>query len=544
MALRSDLTSSPSNDRTTVRVRDVLAMTTVQRGEPRVLTDSIGLETPVRWVHVASDANVAHLLSGGELLLTTAAGWPETVRDVLTEVNRLLDADISGLIIELGKRFDQLPVELVQLCTQRGVSLVALERETSFVGITEQVHRAILNEQSEALAARDNVQAMLTTLGLNRAPVDFVVEQLGAELRTAVVLENTLGEVISWSGSHPGDDPSTLLAHWPRTSVALDEGWDAVPVAARDVRWGQLIALPGPPHPAGRQTVLELGAVALALGRLADPFERADRWMSTNAKRLLEDLLEGRYRSESAIAAQLKAAGMPLDTNHVRAFALRTERDPVEVLAALHESLRGVAKVIVAPAAEIGAPTMGLLAVPQSARHAHQFDQLQRALGRSFDSSLEKSGRSPRVLLTLGSEASTVSELVTSIETALTLHDAAPTFSGAHVTLSVVETQPLAMLVSELKHDERLTRFAQRVLSPLQSYDTEHNADLVRVLSAYLRHPTNRSQAAQAANLSRSVFYQRLELIERVLDVELTDGTTLATLTLALHAAPHLVTKT
>jgi purine catabolism regulator len=144
------------------------------------------------------------------------------------------------------------------------------------------------------------------------------------------------------------------------------------------------------------------------------------------------------------------------------------------------------------------------------------------------------------VFVTIGPDASTISELVTSIESALTLQDSAALYSGSIVSLSVVETQPLAMLVSELKHDERLNRFAQRVLAPLLDYDERNDGDLVRVLSAYLRHPTNRSQAASAANLSRSVFYQRLDMIESVLAADLTDGTTLATLTLALQVAPHL----
>ena len=59
---------------------------------------------------------------------------------------------------------------------------------------------------------------------------------------------------------------------------------------------------------------------------------------------------------------------------------------------------------------------------------------------------------------------------------------------------------------------------------------------LLRVLRAYLEHPTNRSLAAQRARLSRSVFYQRLALIEELLGVDLTNGTVIATLTVALLA--------
>jgi purine catabolism regulator len=56
------------------------------------------------------------------------------------------------------------------------------------------------------------------------------------------------------------------------------------------------------------------------------------------------------------------------------------------------------------------------------------------------------------------------------------------------------------------------------------------------VLAAMLAHPTNRTAAAAASHLSRSVFYQRLALIADLLDADLDDGETLASLHIALLA--------
>ena len=52
-------------------VADVLAIPVVQRGTPAVVAGSAGLHRRVRWVHAAEVAEIAHLLSGGELVLTT-----------------------------------------------------------------------------------------------------------------------------------------------------------------------------------------------------------------------------------------------------------------------------------------------------------------------------------------------------------------------------------------------------------------------------------------------------------------------------------------
>lgn len=69
-------------------------------------------------------------------------------------------------------------------------------------------------------------------------------------------------------------------------------------------------------------------------------------------------------------------------------------------------------------------------------------------------------------------------------------------------------------------------------------HDARTGGGLVRVIGAVLAHPGNRSAAAAASHLSRSVFYQRLALISDLLDADLGDGETLAALHLAVLASP------
>jgi purine catabolism regulator len=108
------------------------------------------------------------------------------------------------------------------------------------------------------------------------------------------------------------------------------------------------------------------------------------------------------------------------------------------------------------------------------------------------------------------------------------------------VTVQQAERQPLAYLVRGLSAAPEVQEFAADALAPLLEHDAAtgpgHSGDLLRVLRAYLEHPTNRSLAAQRARLSRSVFYQRIALIEELLGVDLADGSVIATLTVALLA--------
>ena len=58
-------------------VADVLELPTLRHGRPRVVAGAGGLGRRVRWTHVAEVPDIAHLLSGGELLLSTGVALPD-----------------------------------------------------------------------------------------------------------------------------------------------------------------------------------------------------------------------------------------------------------------------------------------------------------------------------------------------------------------------------------------------------------------------------------------------------------------------------------
>lgn len=83
-------------------IADVLALETVRRGNPRVVAGADRLDTRVRWVHVGEIADIAHLLRGGELVLTTGVALPEDPEKLADYIGDLAQVGASGLIVELG----------------------------------------------------------------------------------------------------------------------------------------------------------------------------------------------------------------------------------------------------------------------------------------------------------------------------------------------------------------------------------------------------------------------------------------------------------
>lgn len=553
-------------------VGEVLALPEMTAGRPEVIVGGEGLERPVRWAHVVAGVEAAALLDGGELILTTGAGWPQEAEALSTVSDQLVSAKPAAVVLEAIANFDSAPPPLIAACERHGVPLVVLHGEVRFVQITQAVHQRILAAQTEALQAREEVHAMLTELGLNRSPVDYVVERLAATLRAPVVLEDAGRRVVAWSGGGAEHtvEPTGLLTPWARArgeEFTLPEGWLRVPVEARGRRWGQLTALPGGPHPAGRRTVLELGAFALALGRLADTDD--DQWLRLSSKRLFDTLLGGRYRRDTELVTQLAASGLPVEGRELMGATLRgtgdfgahlsLERAILET--ALRRSVAPEGRVIIAPdesdstaaatgltdssttattrQAPVGLVLLALFSFPAGdariASGSGATPPLAARLARELEMLLPSTTpASWRAHLSLGVPGHQMRALVTSLERVRAAGQLPTTSGTGRVLAQQAERQPLAYMVRGFSANPEVQAFAAEVLGPLIAHDRGPGGDLLQVLAAYTAHPTNRSLAAKQARLSRSVFYQRLALIEDLLGVDLADGATIATLAVAL----------
>jgi len=520
-------------------VREILALDAVAAGVPEVLVGDTALDARVRWVHVSDSAGVARLLDGGELLLSTGSGWPTEPEELRAFIAGLVEVGVSGLVLELGAHYRYVPAVVHRAAAEHGLALAALHREVKFVGLTQAVHRRIISEQTAALHARDEVRERFTALALRGAPADYIVQQLAQTLDAPVLLENLAHEVVA--ADLPPESEEEVLAGWQLRSRDAhrraatgtvgggSDDWLIVPVEARGIRWGHLIALPGPTHPAGRTSVLEQGAIALALGRLADGDE--DAWGRIGRQRLVEHLLGGRFAGPGGAVARLEASGLPVHGADLYGVVV-TGRGADGDADAAARGLGGRAldgRPVAAGAA--ASARVLLLSLPAGTR----FDddaarRFATQLAMRSDGLADASG----VALSIGARAGDLDDLLVSAQEALDLARTPVPRGARGPVVRRSQDRPLVRLVTALRDDHRLQELGERMLAPLIEYDLARGGDLLDVLAAMLAHPGNRTAAAQASHLSRSVFYQRLALIGDLLDADLDDGETLTALHLAL----------
>jgi purine catabolism regulator len=536
---RTDRPTFREGHETLPTVRDVLALDAVAQGAPEVLVDGDALDARVRWLHVSDSAGVARLLDGGELLLSTGSSWPEDPEALRAFIGGLADAGLSGVVLELGTALRTVPSVVAEEARERRLALIALHREVKFVTLTEAVHSRIISAQTDALRARDEVRERFTALALRGSPADYIVNQLAQTLGAPVILENRAHEVVA--SEVPLALEEELFTDWELRSRSAHrraeqrrerrvlpgpEDWIIVPVEARGIRWGHLVLLPGPEHPAGRTAVLEQAAIALAVGRLADG--DADEWGRISRRRLVDGLLSGRFAGAGGAAARLEAAGLPLRDAALYGIVASGVAVTAEQVDAAARALRGRAIAGSAPDGIAPPATAILLSLPADTAFD---DETARGFARAL---LDPQADPDRVVVAIGQAAAGVDGALASLHEAVDLARGRRRRAGRGPHVRRSEDRPLVQLVTALRGDYRVLEHGERMLAPLIEYDLGRGGDLLDVLEAMLAHPGNRTAAASASHLSRSVFYQRIALIEELLGVDLDDGETQTALHIAL----------
>ncbi|MEO8328662.1 MAG: PucR family transcriptional regulator ligand-binding domain-containing protein, partial [Candidatus Nanopelagicales bacterium] len=201
-------------------VAEVLELPAVRQGRPRVAAGAGALGRTVRWTHVAELPDIAHLLSGGELLLSTGVALPDHDRALAQFVAELAEVDVAGIVIELGRRFTHaLPEPLVRAAEQHNVCLIELRRETPFVRITESVHALIVDAQLAELRISEQVHQTFTELSIEGAEPGEVIRQTARMAGAAVVLENLSHQVLAFDAA--GSEAADLLDRWEARSRSV-----------------------------------------------------------------------------------------------------------------------------------------------------------------------------------------------------------------------------------------------------------------------------------------------------------------------------------
>jgi len=511
-------------------VAEVLELPAVRRGDPVVRAGEEHLDRRVRWVHVSELSGIAHLLEGGELILSTGIALPQTPEALGAYMDELAGVGVAAVVIELGRRYrDALPPELVAAAERAKLPLIELRRETPFVGVTQAVHTSILDARMQELIASDEAHRAFTELSVAGHGPQQVVDLVATMSGRPVVYENLAHQVLAY---HCAD--ATLVGWEARSKAAAElppEGWLAVGVGAPGGSdFGRLVMLCEGEPTSRERMLLERGASALVINRLTvrdlDSLER-------QTHRTLLTALAMSTNDADDTAARARALGVPLERRRLTGVVVRAAAEQ----RALPALLRDVATAAVTALKGLKVPAL-----------VGPLDDQRVALLLSHDRSADVDA----ALTTLAARLHAIAErrpdvsvvvaagsTVTAVERAHhTLREAmqvADTAVGLPPTRTFFRPADLRLrgLVYALRDEAVVSDYVERELGQLLAYDAAHGTRLTEFLTAFCRAGGNKTAAAEQLFISRAALYDRIAKVQRVLGVDLADPEVV----LALHFA-------
>jgi purine catabolism regulator len=518
-------------------VAEILTLDSVRPGWPRAVAGLDALSNPVRWVHVSDLPDIARLLRGGELILTTGLGFPERTRELVAYVRGLVDAGVSGLLVELGRRYaTNLPAEMLHEATVQRLPVVVVEREIQFVRVTEEVHGRIIESQISDLRAAEEFHQIFTSLAVEGAPPGSVLGEVARITGRPAIFEDLSHQVLAVAPAH--ERTSALLSSWEvrsRRAVARDrstfdpvEGLLVTRVGARGREWGRLVVVCEEAPPDRWLQVVEAAATTLALGRLIEHDE--DNLKRLAHRHVLAAILARSY-SDEEVLSRAAALRVPLTKRQLVGITMlavgqdRADGTPGMVQRLSEQVVRATdearipALVGVLDEAAVGV----LLSISGRTPVEPILDQLAASAHAAFG---------PGLVIGVGSVAQGLQEGRRSLRESREVSDAVE--HGA-TGQSYYRLPDLGIrgLLYVLRGDTRMQTFVERELGALLEYDARHATQLLPVLRAYLAHGASKATAASALHISRPALYDRLEHLEQVLGRSLDD----AERRLSLHVA-------
>ncbi len=530
-------------------VADVLTLPVIRQGMATVVAGAGGLYRPVRWVHVAEVADIAPLLGGGELVLTTGIALPDDPEALTRYVTELAAVGVVGIVVELVRHWHrELPAAMTAAADDHDLPLITLLRETRFVAVTEAVVGLIVAAQMAELRAAERVHETFTALTVAGAEPAEVLREVAQASGLPVVLETLGHDVLAYDAA--GTDPRELVTDWAnrsrvvtmvtRTGYHVEAGWLVTVVGARGNDWGRLV-LVCPSEPQHRQIVIvERAASALAVHRLV---ARDREGLERHAHRTLLTELLSSTTTPADLTARASALSVPLQRRQLLGVSVRPSTATASRPAmATQEVLRDLAEAtaLAARRARVAAlvgvvddiSVRALLSLTPQA----DVDAVLLRLSKEIHQAAANAPKALPVIVAVGTTVDTVSDARRTMTEAAQVAKAALRTSDGRPYHRLDDVR-LRGLLHLLADDDRVTAFAERELAPLLSRDAAHGSRLVDALRHFCEHGGNKSAAATAAHMSRTAYYQQLARVEQVLGASLDDPESVLSLHIALLVA-------
>jgi PucR family transcriptional regulator, purine catabolism regulatory protein len=521
-------------------VEAALSLEELRTGAPEVVGGHRGLHNRVRWAHASEVPNIAALLRGGELVLTTGVRMPTDARGLRLFGVGLADRGVAALVIELGTAFDAIPDALIEVADEHDLPVVALHREVAFVDITKRINFTLQEGHLELLSRADELHRRFTDIMVQDGGIPELLKAVASAVANPVVLEREDGTLL-YHATY-ARDATVVLSGWDAFRRQLPAAPDAAVVVVptgRERSLGRLVALAvdGPIRAITRPALERAGGLVALATRQA----RQEEVLAARARGdLLATLVEGTL-SESEIGRQLSALGFPLDVDDLLPCVVVPvgDRQPpggpdeaawTMVWHEVRQHLSAQAIPAIGGLLPGGREIAFVVGLGSGGQRAERADEVSRLFGAALRRHL---GAPDTGALYVGAAVGCWTQVATELRQVL---DAAAFRRVAAGGWRDVAVPDLDRLLWHLRDHPEMRAFVERRLGPVVEHDRKRTLKLLPTLTAFVVECGQKTGMARSLHLERQSVYHRISRIEALLDASLDDEDTRLGVHLALRA--------
>ncbi|MTI94649.1 MAG: hypothetical protein FH749_04050 [Firmicutes bacterium] len=505
-----------------ISVRDALKLEAFDGVE--VVAGAGGLDSLIFHINVMEVPDILDWVREGELLFTTLYSLRDKPQEQVELIPRLAEKKLAGLAIKPKRYIDEIPSEALELADKHSFPILQLPPKTAFAALMEPLLQEILDFQTDLLHRSELAHNALLDVVLRGGSLEDLARQLSQLVNCQIVVLNRDFQSLT---EEPPDLHQWLEHNRPRKDYRRLNKFNGqcpgilVPLMAGGSRLGFILAMAkSGDFSVLDEITLERGGTVAALemmnARTVQEVERRYR------NEFLVELVEGAF-SDDVARQRASINGWHLQ-DEMRVFMYRFEdfRNQSQKDKLLQFLQENFCKRCIS--GELGRDVLVVTPVDHD---------LAEFSSRNIEA-MERAAQS-RLVIGVGRDSTSIRDIKYSFRQARGAVKTAMIVRGLG---TVVHYNQLGVyrLLEEMRGKPELQAYIQDNLQVLLDYDKENNTELVKTLQRYYEFGGNLKQVARELFVHYNTVVYRVERIEKLLNVSLSNPRQRLSLEVAVRA--------
>jgi PucR family transcriptional regulator, purine catabolism regulatory protein len=492
-----------------------------------------GLPKNVTWVHIIDSANPGEYCNGGELILTTGAGW-KTDDDPISFLRQLIEAGATALCIQMGEKFNRfrtasdIPAEMIETAELNSFPLILFpeDYDCRYVDLVHTLHSMIINKNYKIFLEQEKFLSGLYQVMINPHDTEDILRFLHGFLDAGIAYIPVKGKALFVpAASKPDQQMIVQYLDKARHDSVISLQKNNLSIAYRRVNAYQqdlgCLVIFSDKHKLGNfdYLVLEKSSVVLAQEFLGSVFmqekerQRRQQWVSK--------WLSGRLKSQD-ILRQLQTTEPFLQPTGVAACIVQhiVPQQQQKITTESMLNITGIARSLFEQQGFFllwlqDYQSLVYILIDSQSPKSWKF-RLEKAIQqiKELFLSSELNDQKRSISLYVGKYYADLSALNKSLENA---KEVSYILENTDCTTNIFyDDLHIFRIIMMLENNGELNDFIRDYLGPLIENNNKFDKNLLKTLTALRDCQYNKKEAAEKLFIARQSMYQRIKSLEEI----------------------------